>query len=235
MLKFETLLFKNITVVSEETAEQIKVKKFFVLPLGGESLVKPKFFLSNLDLIYVGTLSNRNIMELIKGFEAFILNYPQKRKATLTVIGDGYNNELEVLKQFIEEHNLEKFIFTTGYVKNDRLGEYFEKASCGVSFIPITSYYQNQPPTKTYEYLLSGLPVLATNTRANAKIVHQSNGVLIQDNVEAISKGIFEISEKLDSYNSRQIKEEMENSLWKNIVNKILYPYLVNIIQERKI
>jgi glycosyltransferase involved in cell wall biosynthesis len=235
MLKFETLLFKNITVISQETGKQIGIKDFFVLPLGGECLVKSKISFNHLNLIYIGTLSNRNIMNLVVGFKIFIQNFTLNRSSSLTIIGDGSNNELQIINQYIDDNALNDLVFTTGYVQNDNLGSYLEKASCGVSYVPITPYFQNQPPTKTYEYLLSGLPVLATNTRANAKIVHQSNGVLIQDNVEAISKGILEISEKLDSYDSRQIKEEMENSLWKNIVNKILYPYLVNIIQERKI
>jgi len=234
ILKLETLLFNNITVISEDTGKQIKIKNFFVLPLGGERLIKSEISFNNLNLIYVGTLSNRNIMNLINGFKTYILNYPLKSKTTLTVIGDGYNNELEIINRFIKNQFLEDVIFTTGYVQNDKLGIYFDNASCGVSYVPITPYYQNQPPTKTYEYLLSGLPVLATNTHANAKIIHSSNGVLIEDNIEAVAKGIFEISEKLSFYNSKQIQKEMEGSLWKNIVDDILYPYLISIIQKSR-
>jgi glycosyltransferase involved in cell wall biosynthesis len=234
LLKFETLFFKNITVISQETGKQIRIKEFTVLPLGGESIVDSKILTDNLNLIYVGTLSNRNIMTLVNGFKKYILSYPVIRKTTLTLIGDGYNNELEIINQFIKFNGLEKFVFTTGYVQNDNLDVYFEKATCGVSFVPITPYYQNQPPTKTYEYLLSGLPVLATNTNANAKIIHRSNGVLILDNIDGVSNGIFEISEKLSSFKSAQIQKEMEGSLWKNIVINILVPYLGNILNKNK-
>ena len=203
-----------------------------MLPLGGESIVESKIFANNLNLIYVGTLSNRNIMTLVNGFKKFILNYPLICEITLTLIGDGYNNETEIINQFIKSNGLEKFLFTTGYVQNDNLSLYFENATCGVSFVPITSYYQNQPPTKTYEYLLSGLPVLATNTNANAKIINRSNGVLIQDNIDAVAKGIFEISEKLRLFNSAQIQKEMKGSLWKNIVTNILVPYFVSIMNK---
>lgn len=234
LLKLETLFFKNISVISEETGKQLRINDFIVLPLGGERLVKSEILFKNLNLIYVGTLSNRNIMDLIMGFQAYVQNFPLGKKSTLTVIGDGYNNELDIINQFIKNNCLEDFIFTTGYIQNDKLGFYLEKASCGISFVPITPYYQNQPPTKTYEYLLSGLPVLATNTHANAKIIQSSNGVLIQDDIESVAKGIFEISEKLSSYNSKQIQKEMEGSLWKNIVNDILYPYLISIIQKSR-
>lgn len=234
LLKVEILFFNHITVISQETGKQIGIKKFLVLPLGGESLAKYKLSFNNLNLIYVGTLSNRNIMDLIKGFKLYLVNYSNQRNETLTIIGDGYNNELAVLNHFIKEYDMMDFIFTTGYVNNDKLGSFFEKATCGVSYVPITPYYENQPPTKTYEYLLSGLPVLATNTRANAKIIHDLNGVLIQDNVESVAKGIFEISNKLSSYDSNKIKEKMESSLWVNIVNNILYPYLTKITTTNK-
>jgi glycosyltransferase involved in cell wall biosynthesis len=234
LLKFESLIFKNISVISEETGKQIKIKDFFVLPLGGDCLVNSDISLKNLNLIYVGTLSNRNILNLVIGFHAYIQNYPLERISTLTIIGDGFNNELQIINQYINDNDLNDLVFTTGYIQNDKLGSYVEKASCGVSYVPITPYFQNQPPTKTYEYLLSGLPVLATNTNANAKIVNSSNGILIEDNVEAISKGIFEISKKLDSFDSKQIQKEMEKSLWENIVNEILCPYLISIIREKK-
>ena len=234
LLIFESSIFKNITVISEETAKQIRIKKSTILPLGGECLVKSKIDFKNLNLIYVGTLSNRNIMDLVKGFKIYLEKYPIKRNTTLTLIGDGYNNELEELRQFVKSNNLNNRIITTGYIQNTRLIEYFTKANCGVSFIPITPYYQNQPPTKTYEYLLSGLPVLATNTNANKKIINKANGILIEDNSEAVAKGIYDISEILDLYNSKNIRKEMEDSLWENIVNKILSPYFKKIIRGNK-
>lgn len=234
LLKLESLLFKYVSVISEETAHQLGIKKYKVLPLGGECLIKSNILFDDLNLIYVGTLSNRNIMNLIEGFKAYLQDYPFSKKATLTIVGDGYGEELQVINKFITNHSLDDFIFTTGYIQNYKLGFYLEKATCGVSFIPITKYYQNQPPTKTYEYLLSGLPVLATNTNANAKIINKQNGILIQDDIDSVSKGIFEISQKLNSYNSNVIKNEMKKSLWANIVSEILEPFLSNIVNESK-
>lgn len=234
LLKIESLAFENISVISENTGKQVDIEKFFVLPLGGESIVKTDYLSKETNLIYVGTLSNRNIMNLVFGFNIYLRNHPLKNKSTLTIIGDGINNELAVIHKFIKENSLEKNIITTGYIKNDELNTFFEKATCGVSYIPITPYYQNQPPTKTYEYLLSGLPVLATNTKANAKIVNKSNGVLIQDDPDSVAEGIFEISEQISSYDPKKIKKDMEGSLWENIVNKTLYPYLIDIIEEKE-
>lgn len=41
----------------------------------------------------------------------------------------------------------------------------------------MTEYYDSQPPTKTFEYALSGLYVLATKTRENEKVITNDNGV----------------------------------------------------------
>lgn len=235
LLKLESLLFNYVSVISEETGQQLKIKNFTVIPLGGERLVKDDIIFNNLNLIYVGTLSNRNIMILIEGFNLYINKYSGNKKPTLTIIGDGNNNERFIIDQYIKNNSLEKFIFTTGYIQNDKLGDYLKKSSCGISFVPITLYYQNQPPTKTYEYLLSGLPVLATNTYANAKIINSSNGVLIQDNIDSVAKGIFEVSEKLGFYDSAKIRKEMAGSLWENIVKEVLSPYLISIVRKNKI
>jgi len=122
-------------------------------------------------------------------------------------------------------------IETTGYIHNDQLNTYFEKANIGVSYVPITPYYTHQPPTKTYEYLLSGLPVLATATIENAKIIDDSCGVLIQDNEEDIERGLFSMVKQLKNFNSEKIREVCGGKSWLNITQSNLMPYLKSILK----
>lgn len=44
-------------------------------------------------------------------------------------------------------------------------------------YVPITDYYEYQPPTKTFEYVLSGLLCLATATSSNKEVITEEKVV----------------------------------------------------------
>jgi glycosyltransferase involved in cell wall biosynthesis len=87
-----------------------------------------------------------------------------------------------------------------------------------VSYVPITEYFHFQPVTKTYEYLMAGLPVIATSTFENQKIIDEKNGILIEDNAFAFSAALSKIINLMDTYNSSFIRERMTEHKWEKIV-----------------
>jgi glycosyltransferase involved in cell wall biosynthesis len=97
--------------------------------------------------------------------------------------------------------------------------------------VPITPYYDFQPVTKLYEYMLSGMPVIATNTHENRLVVNDDNGVLINDTPEDFCNGLAKICENRNSYNSLDIRKTVESYTWENIVNTILKPYLLKLLE----
>jgi len=226
LMRAECLLFKSISIVSDSLGKSFKLKNYHVLPLGGESFSQNLKTFNTIHLLYVGTLENRNLIECVKGFHKYIattLNHPP---ITFTIIGNSPGNELQVISEYIHNNNLGPFIQTKGYVQNNNLHRFFEDANIGVCFVPQTSYYDNQPPTKTYEYLLSGLPVLATKTRENIRIINEKNGLLVEDNSAAFAAGLAKIIEKSGSFDSEYIRSCCKENLWKNIVETNLKPFL---------
>lgn len=158
VLKLEISVFKKISVISNGVANRLGLKKYQILPLGGErysTFTKP---LEQLSLLYVGTLSNRNILESVKGFHEYIKLHSANETITITpsftIVGDGPSGELKEIRDYIKNNNLENYIFTKGYVPQRELGPIFDQANIGVSYVPIRSYFHYQPPTKTYEYLI---------------------------------------------------------------------------------
>ncbi|EKB51325.1 glycosyltransferase [Cecembia lonarensis] len=229
ILKFECLFFKNISIIGENLRRLLNIKRAHILPLGGECFTEKPANMDILSLLYVGTLENRNLINFVKGFHHFFedLNMETKNQSLkLIIVGDSPHGELIEIKDYIKRYRLEKVIETPGFIPNNQLTGFFEQSNVGVSYIPLTKYYQNQPPTKTFEYLLSGLPVIATATIENQKIVNASNGVLIGDDSDSVRKGLHEILEKKYTYNPESIKKDLNQSLWKNIVLKNLKPYL---------
>lgn len=235
MMTLECSTFKSITVISRSLAEALKIKHYHLLPLGGENFSSNIKSFEKIKLLYVGTLQGRNIIECVKGLHEFIkTNYnTDPLDISFTIIGDSTGNEKEEICEYINQHKLSKYIKVEGYIHNSLLYRFFEDANIGVSYIPIIDCFKNQPPTKTYEYLLSGLPVIATKTKENVNIVSEGCGVLIDDKIETFVSGLNKVVEMRSTFNSEKIKSFYEENLWKNIVLNNLKPFILSLIDKR--
>lgn len=227
--KLEALLsrFSQITVISEGVKSVLgeKACNASIVPLGAE-LGKTGINKSNNPrLLYVGTLCNRRIEDTINGLKIFIDNNPNV-DILYDIIGDGADGDLQKLCDLVQELNLKKYVTFHGRIPNDKIGPFLEKANVGVSYVPITDYYEYQPPTKTFEYVLSGLLCLATSTYSNKELINESNGFLIQDNPESFAKGLEYCCKKITNYNPELVKETLLEYTWENIVNNKLRPVL---------
>lgn len=236
ILKLEIKFFSHISVIGNALGKQLNLKNFHVLPLGGECFSEKNKSKEGLKFLYVGTLENRNIIIFVKAFHLFLQQFDElenKESYTLTIIGNSNLGEKEEIKNYIKTNSLEKNIKLLGYISNDKLGIYFDQANVGVCFIPKTNYFQNQPSTKIFEYTLSGLPVLATNTKENAKLISEINGILIEDNINDTKEGINKIRKLLPRFNELEIKSEFKNHLWKNISFNNFKAYVILLISNK--
>src|SRR5699024_7995327 len=84
--------FNCITVVSEGVRQRLGLskKKTSILPLGADVISTIDKDFSTLNLLYVGTLNNRNITQTIEGLSIFLKNNPKvKNITTYDIVGDG--------------------------------------------------------------------------------------------------------------------------------------------------
>lgn len=223
--KIQSRIFTNLTVVSDGIKKKHfqNYKNCWIVPVGTQSITKPSnIFQKNkeLNLIYVGTLNGRNITQTVEGVDKFL-----KRRSEIDlkyrIIGYGDDRAIKELESTIYELGLKQKVNYLGYIENEKLERYMLKSDLGVSYIPLTSYYEYQPPTKTFEYLQFGLPVIATSTYENEKIINEDNGVLISDNSDSFSEGIEKILDKSKMYSAIKIKHSSENFTWENIVREM--------------
>lgn len=221
LLKFETFFFKNILILSESLKQKLKIKKAHVVPLGAEKSQLAEKRFEELNLVYVGTLNNRNIEQSILGFHSF-LSENRSTTARYHIIGDGKEKYKQKVIRIIRELELDKFVILHGYIPNNKLNHILNDCNIGISYVPINEYFQYQPPTKTYEYLMAGMPVLATRTYENELIVNQSNGVLIYDTPESFNEGLKTLWSNKKHFNSTDIVHSIERFSWENIVCKNL-------------
>jgi len=233
ILRYECSLFKKISIISAGLAKSLRLKNWHELPLGGDRFTINNKSFKDIHLLYVGTLHMRNILECVRGFHKYLIEGKSSDEVNLrfTIIGDAAGNELREIKDYISKNRLEGIVKTLGYVYYDDLYKYFEEANIGVSFIPMTKYFDNQPPTKTYEYLVSGLPVIATKTKENVKILNELSGVLIDDNKDSFALGLQTIISKREAFNSESIRNMYKDNLWENIVTDNLKKYIVELVK----
>ena len=85
----------------------------------------------------------------------------------------------------------------------------------------MTSYFDFQPATKTFEYLMAGMPVIATKTYENKQVITPLNGVLINDNADSFAQGITTIFHDIESFDEKTIRQTVQNYDWAKIVNSM--------------
>lgn len=215
--------FKKCSVISEGVGRKIGAP-YTILPLGAEPLsVKPKHF-DKMRLFYIGTFDNRNLSVFIEGLALF-----QKRSGcdvSFDIVGGGAAEEMLSIKKSIVKSGVSN-VRIHGYLTHDEAQQFFDECNVGVCFVPVTDYYQYQPPTKLYEYLLSGMVCIATNTYANLEVLNEDNGVVIYDTAESVCNGMVILKDRFEKFNSEKIVSQSQKYNWSQIVKKHIMSLLV--------
>lgn len=199
----DSYFYKEQSVISESLKQKWFIRKdAFVLPLGAEIYKRRFYTLENcnkrdLVLFYVGTLVGRNLEIVISGFKRYLDMNPLS-SVVLKIAGNYNNFEGRKLLKLTEEYKLTNKIEFLGYLSRDELYSSLEMVDIGIVHVPNTPYYDCQPSTKLFEFLLSGIPVLASSTSENIKIVKGGMGLTYEsDSCISFSKSLGEAINKL--------------------------------------
>lgn len=230
-----TKLYDFVTIISEGLRQKISlsIDKSAILPLGADVVSTTKKSYDSIRMLYVGTLFNRDVYKTIHGL-AIVLARNQSLDIHYDIVGDSHGNELNEIKQLVIDYGLEDYVTLHGYIQHSQLKTFFDKCNIGVSFVPMTEYYEYQPVTKSFEYILSGLYTLATNTYSNKEIITEANGYLINDTAESVAEGIEYIINNKTKLNSIAICRSLRNYQWKNILDYKLKPILKKYQKNEK-
>ncbi len=221
ILRIESCLFKSISIVSGGLRTYLRIRSnAYILPLGANAIYVPRHSKSKIGLLYVGTFSGRQIEDTVEGLGLFLYKNAEAN-ISYTIIGEGSENELKLIVDKIKKYKLEKYVLVKGYIPHNELHQYYGESNVGVSYVPLTPYFNYQPPTKTFEYLMAGMPVIATGTYEHRQIVHDVNGIIIEDTPESFAEGISLLYEGITQYNEQMIRCSVEGSEWSTIVTSM--------------
>lgn len=224
-IKASAILFNQVSVISEDVGNLLGLdsRNLHVLPLGSDVISDTPKSYQPIRLLYVGTLNGRHIDKTILGLSIFVKQYPDV-DIKYDIVGDG--SELELLTDLVYKEKVQRYVTLHGRIPHNKLKSFFDLCNVGVTFIPITSYYNFQPPTKVYEYALSGLFQIATSTTANSMLINEDLGVLINDTSEDFAAALEKIHNINLNIDESRIRAYYSSSTWHNIVNTNLKPIL---------
>lgn len=228
-LKKSLKYFKSISFISKGVKQKVSlnIKNQYILPLGSDIISEKLKDWTSIRLLYVGTLTHREILKTVQGLKMYI-DESKKNLISYDIIGDGA--DLNLIADYISQNGLSGTVRLHGRIAYDGLKPYFEKCNVGVSFIPIEDCYQYQPPTKTFEYILSGMYCIATKTIANKEVVSSANGILIEDTPKDFCESLNLIEQKIKLLDSRNIRQTLvDEYTWRAIVSKYLFPIIENL------
>ncbi len=221
IIKKSTEIFDYVTIISEGLRKKLNLpkNKSAILPLGADIASTTIKSFNHLRLLYIGTLYNRDVHKTIEGLRIAIEKEPDM-DIHYDIIGEGVGNELEELNRLVHESRLDKHVTLHGYIQHEKLKPFLDNCNIGVSFVPMTEYYEHQPATKSFEYILSGLYTIATGTYCNKEIITTKNGVIIEDTPESFAESIIDIFHRKKDINGSEISKTLLDYKWENVVNK---------------
>lgn len=218
-ISIESRFYKNRTIISESLSRKLRFPFSNILPLGSNIKVvsQKEYSFEQVRLLYVGTLSGRQIDKVIEGIDLFIKTNTTDN-LVFDIVGDGYGNEVEELQSLVKDLKLENNVKIHGRIPYLETEVYFDNANIGVSFVPKTSFFDVQPVTKTFEYLGAGMPVIATSTTEQRKVVDRSEyGQLCEDNSKDFCEALKKCIENQHLYDFNVIRKRAEEWSWEAI------------------
>lgn len=182
-----------------------------------------------LNLVYLGTVNNRDIWKTVIGLKIFILKFPEI-KITYNIIGGGNKKYVAELVKSIDENNMQNFVCYHGFQPVDFVNDIFTKCNIGIAFVPIVEYYDKVSTTKAVEYLLAGMPVIATKTTFATSLMKPEAGVLCEDTPEDFARALEEIYLNREKFNSEKIREMYKHYAMSYVIKNSYIPILKSLV-----
>lgn len=196
----------------------------FVKYDGRSDLLRKRFHIrdGNKILVYQGIL--------LHGRGLFTALEAVRRIANIAIVYLGYGPLRESIERQIIDFRLEDRAFVFGPVAYSELLGYTNSADIGLALIePWSTSYELSQPNKLFEYLMAGIPVIASNISGIEEIIEKHGVGLIAD-VSNIDHVCFQIKRLISDralYGSlkRNCRKASTQFCWEKEEEKLLEMY----------
>jgi glycosyltransferase involved in cell wall biosynthesis len=152
-------------------------------------------------------------------------------EVTLDLVGEVRPPALEIeIKQFILEYDLTQKVFIHGNVDFNEVRNFLEKTDIGLALLKPIPNYRESLPTKIFEYMQQGLPVITNDFPLYKKYIEVTNtGICVNlDDPKQVLETVIQLLEspqKLQEMSENGPKVIENNFNWKSQEEKLLKLY----------
>ena len=173
-----------------------------------------KKIMKNIDLLYLGAVSeNRGIYIIIELVYRLIKSHPNLNVEIIGQIPRLIKNDIEYE---LENKKLTNVISLRGYIDYNDALDYLKRSKIGLCLLIPTKNYIHSYPTKLFDYMTAGIPVVGTNIGYLDKIINEAQcGYLVGP---SDIDGAVSVLDELLSHNSD--REKMGANGWHYINNR---------------
>jgi glycosyltransferase involved in cell wall biosynthesis len=148
----------------------------------------------NLRVVYVGFITElRGLDILVRATKKFLDKVSDKDSIKVDIIGKG--SFKEKLVDLVRELGLEGNVSIHGWLEPNQMDEILRQANVGALTYRVCGHWNHTIPNKLFDYMLAGLPVLATEVIPISRIIHEEKcGLICRDqDVDDIASKLLEL------------------------------------------
>jgi glycosyltransferase involved in cell wall biosynthesis len=173
-------------------------------------------------LIYTGTVMKERGRDVM--LEAIAIANRDSMVAKLIIVGAS-SEQLDYCNERAKQLNIHDAVEIHGRVPGSRIPEFLRRADAGICIWEDRIYWRFNPPTKLFEYLVMGLPILASRIRTHTAYVENGlNGFVFDYSPEDLARVIGHLWEAQDTLPTlrRQAAESASKYGWSGIEPEFL-------------
>jgi glycosyltransferase involved in cell wall biosynthesis len=175
-----------------------------------------------ISLIYIGSVqAERGRDVMIKAVGIANRNGP---RATLTIVGAD-DAERQTCLRVAEQAGAGDAVKVFGRVAGSQIPTLLSNADVGLCFWEDRTYWKFNPPTKLFEYLVAGLPVVASDIRTHTAYIHDGlDGRICAYDARSLALVIVELAEDREQLARLRAgaRQSGEQYLWSRIEPRFL-------------
>ncbi|RLD63042.1 MAG: hypothetical protein DRJ01_04735 [Bacteroidetes bacterium] len=209
--KFFTLFFDVLILAEDSYTNYYSKKESHVIlnyPLVFEqiNIEENKDFSTPLRFVYSGLISEiRGVFQILN---IFLSLYNKGYDIYLDIIGRVEYEKLEcAINNFISKNELENRVALHGYIPVKQVYKILKNDHIGFSLLKPIDNYKTSLPTKIFEYMLNGLPVITSNFELYDYYVKEKNTGICVDYLN-INEAVLQIEELINNKQLMSIKSK---------------------------
>jgi len=170
-----------------------------------------------LRLMYIGTVSKARGRDVM--LEAMALLDKSNKNVHLTIVGAN-DEQIKFCENRIVELDIKDYVSVLARVPGSQIPNYLTQADVGICLWESNSWNEYNPPTKLFEYLVAGIPVLASDIRTHTRYVSDlKNGLIFEYDAPSLAKAITKLIVNKNLFQSlkQHAKQSGQQYLWSKI------------------